>query len=116
MVKRLIIAVSVVGVLAIGVILVAILWPAKSTLSNTDAGHSGSLELAEYSTRLSDCVACHSVPNGKPFAGGLAMGPPLGTIYSTNITPDPKTDIGTYALVDFVNAVRHGIAKNGNHL
>jgi mono/diheme cytochrome c family protein len=117
LVKRIIAAVLVLGVLAtIGVIAFAILWPAKSTLSNTDAGHIGSVELAEYSTRLSDCVACHSVPDGKPFAGGLAMGTPLGTIYSTNITPDPKTGIGTYDLVDFDNAVRHGIAKDGHRL
>src|SRR6202789_2657371 len=116
MAKKLIIAVSVVGALAIGFISFAILWPVKSTLSNTNSGHAGSLELAEYSTRLSDCIACHSVPNGKPFAGGLAMGTPLGTIYATNITPDPKTGIGTYDLVDFDNALRHGIAKDGHRL
>src|ERR1700679_3325917 len=116
MAKKLIIAVSVVGALAIGFISFAILWPVKSTLSNTNAGHAGSLQLAEYATRLSDCIACHSVRNGKPFAGGLAMGTPLGTIYSTNITPDPKTGIGTYDLADFDNAVRHGIARDGHRL
>jgi alcohol dehydrogenase (quinone), cytochrome c subunit len=116
MMKRLITAVSMVGVLAIGFIAFAILWPAKSTLSNTSDSQAGSLGQAEYSTRLSDCIACHSVPNGKPFAGGLAMGTPLGTIYSTNITTDPKTGIGTYSLVDFDNAVRHGIAKDGHRL
>jgi alcohol dehydrogenase (quinone), cytochrome c subunit len=114
--KRLITAALLVGVLAIGVISHAVFWPAKSALSNTDANRAASLELAEYSTRLSDCVACHSVPDGKPFAGGLAMGTPLGTIYSTNITPDPKTGIGNYDLADFDNAVRHGIAKDGHRL
>jgi mono/diheme cytochrome c family protein len=114
--KKLVVAALAAGALSIAVVAFAIFWPAKSTLSNTDAGPAASLELAEYSTRLSDCVACHSVPNGKPFAGGLAMGTPLGTIYSTNITPDPKTGIGTYGLVDFDNAVRHGIAKDGHRL
>jgi mono/diheme cytochrome c family protein len=50
----------------------------------------------EYLARAGDCVSCHSVRGGKAFAGGLAMGTPMGTIYSTNITPDPETGIGTY--------------------
>ena len=32
----------------------------------------------EYLARAGDCVACHSVPGGKAFAGGLKMGTPLG--------------------------------------
>jgi mono/diheme cytochrome c family protein len=70
----------------------------------------------EYLARAADCVACHSIPGGKGFAGGLKMGTPLGAIYSTNITPDPETGIGTYSLADFDLAVRHGIAKDGHHL
>jgi len=70
----------------------------------------------EYSARAADCVACHSIPGGKGFAGGLKMGTPLGAIYSTNITPDPETGIGQYSLADFDLAVRHGIAKDGHHL
>jgi mono/diheme cytochrome c family protein len=71
---------------------------------------------AEYAARLGDCVACHSTPEGKPFAGGLAMGTPLGVIYSTNITFDAKTGIGDYTLADFDNAVRRGVARDGHRL
>jgi mono/diheme cytochrome c family protein len=70
----------------------------------------------EYLARAADCVACHSTPGGKAFAGGLKMGTPLGTIYSTNITPDPETGIGRYSLVNFDRAVRQGIAKDGHRL
>jgi mono/diheme cytochrome c family protein len=70
----------------------------------------------EYVARLGDCVACHSVPGGKAFAGGLKMGSPLGNIYSTNITPDPDTGIGHYTYEDFERAVRKGVAKDGHHL
>jgi len=70
----------------------------------------------EYVARAGDCIACHSVPNGKPFAGGLKMGTPLGNIYSTNITPDKETGIGNYSYDDFDQAVRHGVAKDGHHL
>jgi len=70
----------------------------------------------EYLARAGDCVACHSVPGGKAFAGGLKMGSPLGNIYSTNITPDPETGIGKYTLEDFDRALRQGIAKDGHRL
>lgn len=75
-----------------------------------------SVEETSYEARLSDCVACHSLPGQPPFAGGLAMGSPLGTIYATNITPDKETGIGNYTLADFDRAVRHGVAKDGHRL
>jgi alcohol dehydrogenase (quinone), cytochrome c subunit len=87
----------------------------KSTLrdlGSVGGSHGGD----EYLARAADCVACHSIPGGKAFAGGLKMGTPLGAIYSTNITPDPETGIGSYSLADFDLAVRHGIAKDGHHL
>jgi alcohol dehydrogenase (quinone), cytochrome c subunit len=71
---------------------------------------------AEYLARAADCVACHSIPGGKAFAGGLKMGTPLGAIYSTNITPDPETGIGRYSLADFDGALRQGRAKDGHRL
>jgi alcohol dehydrogenase (quinone), cytochrome c subunit len=70
----------------------------------------------EYVARLSDCVACHSVPGGAPFAGGLEMATPLGAIHATNITPDRDTGIGGYSLADFDRAVRHGVAPGGRRL
>ena len=112
-----VIALACVLIVAIGGI---VLFPPTSALSSASPGkdntHFGTTEAAEYAVRLGDCVACHSVPGGKPFAGGLAMGSPLGTIYTTNITPDVTTGIGGYSLADFDNAVRHGIAKDGHRL
>ena len=48
----------------------------------------------EYLARAGDCIACHTEPGGALFAGGRAMPTPFGTIYSSNITPDPATGIG----------------------
>ncbi|WP_439862586.1 c-type cytochrome [Pseudomonas antarctica] len=70
----------------------------------------------EYVARLSDCVACHSLPGKAPFAGGLEMATPLGAIHATNITPDKKSGIGAYSLADFDRAVRHGVAPGGRRL
>src|ERR1700733_1272434 len=40
----------------------------------------------EYLAKMGDCIACHTTPDGKePFAGGLPVDTPFGTIYSTNI-------------------------------
>jgi mono/diheme cytochrome c family protein len=69
-----------------------------------------------YLAKLGDCVACHSAPHGKPFAGGLPMTTPMGKIYTTNITPDPDTGIGHYTEGDFARALREGVAKDGHNL
>ncbi len=74
------------------------------------------IKRGEYLARAGDCIACHTSKDGKPFAGGLAMATPIGTIYSTNITPDKASGIGDYSYDDFQQAVRHGVAKNGDTL
>jgi alcohol dehydrogenase (quinone), cytochrome c subunit len=76
----------------------------------------GTVARGEYLARAGDCVACHSAPGGEAFAGGLKMGTPLGAIFTTNITPDVETGIGTYTVQDFDRAVRRGVAKDGRHL
>jgi mono/diheme cytochrome c family protein len=70
----------------------------------------------EYLARAADCAACHNAPNGKRFAGGLPFKLPFGTIYSTNITPDPETGIGHWSDDDFVRAMHRGIAPGGRYL
>jgi mono/diheme cytochrome c family protein len=70
----------------------------------------------QYVFQLSDCAACHTKPGGKPLAGGLALMTPLGTIYTTNITPDRDTGIGNYSLTDFARAVRLGVQPAGGRL
>jgi mono/diheme cytochrome c family protein len=75
------------------------------------------LARGEYLTKAADCTACHTVPgSGKPFAGGVAFKLPFGTIYSSNITADTGTGIGSWSDADFVRAVREGIRKDGQRL
>ena len=74
------------------------------------------IERGLYIAQASDCVACHTAQGGKEYAGGLAMQTPIGTIYSTNITPDKDTGIGGYDFADFERAVRHGFRKDGSPL
>ncbi|HDS1733527.1 cytochrome c [Pseudomonas sp. BP8] len=75
------------------------------------------IEKGAYLARAGDCVACHTGHvDGKPFAGGLGIASPIGTIYSTNITPDKKTGIGEWTYGEFERAVRRGIGHDGSAL
>ncbi len=65
---------------------------------------------------LGDCAVCHTAKGGQPFAGGLPLVTPFGTIYSTNITPDAQTGIGNWSLDAFTRAMRRGIARDGHQL
>lgn len=85
-----------------------------------DLGAQGStfttIERGKYLVAAGDCAACHTNPGGKPFAGGLPIATPFGTIYSTNITPDPQTGIGKYSVDDLYEAMHHGVRRDGEYL
>ena len=74
------------------------------------------MERGEYLTRAADCLVCHTVKGGEPFAGGRAFVLPFGTMYSTNITPDVETGIGAYTDADFLNAVHKGVGRGNVRL
>lgn len=88
----------------------------KPEAAEIDVHDPALVQEGEYLSRVADCAACHTAPGGKPFAGGLGMQTPMGTIYSTNITPDPETGIGGYDYADFERAVRRGIRPDGQPL
>jgi mono/diheme cytochrome c family protein len=74
------------------------------------------LERGRYLAAAADCTACHSVPGGVEFAGGVAFTLPFGTLYSSNLTPDVATGIGAWTDEEFVTAVRTGRGRGGKHL
>lgn len=74
------------------------------------------LERGRQVAAAGDCAVCHTVGGGKVNAGGLAMDTPFGTLYSTNITPDPETGIGRWSFAAFERAMREGISRDGRHL
>lgn len=65
---------------------------------------------------VGNCIACHTVPGQPAFAGGLAIPTPFGTIYSTNITPDPESGIGHWSEEAFQRAMREGVDRQGRYL
>ncbi|MGU7811065.1 c-type cytochrome [Burkholderia sp. AW49-1] len=77
---------------------------------------AATLERGRLIALAGDCAVCHTAPGGAPNAGGLALDTPFGTIYTTNITPDPETGIGAWSYPAFARAMREGIGRDGSHL
>jgi len=71
------------------------------------------LDYGAYLTLTGDCAACHTRPGGEPFAGGLGMQTPFGTIYTPNITPSKDRGIGNFSDEDFLRAMHDGVAPDG---
>ena len=74
------------------------------------------VERGRYLAQVGDCVACHTAKSGTPMAGGLALETPFGTVWSTNITPDVKTGIGSWSFGAFDRAMRKGVSRDGHRL
>jgi len=108
-------ALGVVGILGFG----ALAWrPAIAPIA-PPAASAFTPELVSKGAALAAggfCAECHTTKGGPQFAGGYAMATPFGVVYSTNITPDPDTGIGTWSEAAFARAMRDGVARNGSFL
>ena len=65
---------------------------------------------------VGDCAVCHTADGGQSYAGGRGVPTPFGTIFATNITPEPETGIGAWSEAAFRRAMRDGIDRSGRHL
>jgi mono/diheme cytochrome c family protein len=90
--------------------------PATPFVSTIAADQTDPVARGRYLATAADCVACHTAPGGRAFAGGRAFKLPFGTMYSTNITPDGATGIGGYTDDQFVRALHQGVRRDGKHL
>jgi len=90
--------------------------PAKPAAQSARNAQQALIERGKYLAQAGDCIACHTVPGGKIFAGNRAMPTPFGTLYAPNITPDPDTGIGKWSADDFFKMMRTGRSRNGDLL
>jgi mono/diheme cytochrome c family protein len=88
----------------------------EPVMTGTPQAENSLVMRGQYLARVGDCIGCHSRPGGLPFAGGLPLKTPFGTIISTNITPDKEQGIGNYKLSNFDAALRHGLDEEGGNL
>jgi mono/diheme cytochrome c family protein len=116
--KKLLIAVVAVGCLGLAGFAVLAWRPAIAPVALPVPG-SFAPELVAKGEALAGggyCAECHTTKGGQPFAGGYAFATPFGVIYSTNITPDPETGIGTWSEAAFRRAMHEGVSRDGSHL
>jgi mono/diheme cytochrome c family protein len=98
--------------------LIAILarwWSGRGPVQQVQAS-AQQRALGRYLLDAADCAACHTAAGGAPFAGGVPLRSPFGTIYGTNITPDPDHGIGRYTADEFYHALTRGEARDGHQL
>ncbi len=78
------------------------------------AADPAQVERGRYLAIVGDCAACHTAPGGAPFAGGLPIQTPFGTLITPNITPDMKTGIGGMSDAQFLGDLHTGVEPDGH--
>lgn len=84
--------------------------------STTSATASDLVSKGAYLARAGNCMSCHTVNGGTPFAGGRAISTPFGPVFSSNLTSDATQGIGRWSSQDFWQAMHHGRSRDGRLL
>ena len=130
--RRIGIAIAVVVVIALGFAAWLVLIPGPMAFANgstvalsdykgasptgvpKELAQADLIKRGEYLAHAADCIACHTAPGAQAYAGGVAFNlPVIGTMYSTNITPDKETGIGNYTDQQFLDVLHKGIRRDG---
>lgn len=101
---------------AIGSLATISLWMSPVWAQNQAPDKTSIVARGEYLAQAGDCVACHTSPGGKLFAGGRAMPTPFGTLYTSNVTPDGETGIGKWTADQFYTMMHTGRSPDGGLL
>ncbi|WP_066265124.1 c-type cytochrome [Hydrogenophaga palleronii] len=113
--------------LAFGLLLLAgiaafawLAWPAQPiaiepATHTSRADDPATIERGRYLSVLGNCQACHTTRGGTPFAGGLGVVTPFGTVYGSNLTPS-ASGLGEWSADDFWRALHHGQGRDGRWL
>lgn len=90
--------------------------PGANTAATPVVDRAAQLRQGAYLVRAGNCMACHTTPGGGQYAGGRAIATPFGKIYTSNITPDRASGIGSWSADDFWRAIHNGKSKDGSFL
>ena len=85
-------------------------------LAFAQAPSAADLARGKYIFGATGGCGCHTVPKGPANAGGRRYDGAFGTVYSSNITPDRETGIGSWTDEQIVTATRLGRRPNGERL
>jgi len=83
---------------------------------NARAAEPDQLARGKYVFGATGGCGCHTEPKGVLNAGGRKYDGPFGTVYSSNITPDPKVGIGSWTDAQIITAIRLGRRPNGERI
>jgi nicotinate dehydrogenase subunit B len=102
----------------VGMSALALPWRSIAPVARPDPSAYSAATIAKGAqlAALGNCAVCHTTTGDAVNAGGRAIPTPFGTIWSTNITPDPETGIGAWSYPAFERAMRDGIHRDGRHL
>lgn len=70
----------------------------------------------EQLAAIGDCAVCHTATGGTVYAGSRPLATPFGTVFSSNITPDVETGIGSWSKAAFRRAMKNGVRRDGAYL
>ena len=115
---------SVLGLLTFLVLLAATAVWFLNTRGETDVhvpattavADPGQVQRGAYLARAGNCITCHTTIGGGRYAGGLGIETPFGTVFTSNLTPDEKTGLGTWSPAHFWRAMHNGRSKDGHLL
>jgi mono/diheme cytochrome c family protein len=74
------------------------------------------VERGRYLALAGNCAGCHTARGGAPYAGGLGIETPFGTVYASNLTPHGEAGIGRWSAAHFWRALHNGRSMDGRLL
>jgi mono/diheme cytochrome c family protein len=88
--------------------------------------HTPDVANGKYMFIAGGCAECHAAPvkacdnlktkDKEALAGGRCLNTPYGVFHVPNISPDKEAGIGKWTTLDFVTAMKRGVAPGGVHL
>lgn len=112
--RRLILAISVLGLLA--AIALFVTRP-REVSAEALAGVTPDAENGALVYAAAGCASCHLPPDVTegPLAGGQAFETEFGTFYAPNISADPEHGIGDWSDLELASAIMQGTSPDGAH-
>ncbi len=116
--RRILLMLLLAGVVVFAGLLMLAYRPAIAEVTPPGRGAfaAGTIERGAELALIGNCTSCHTAAGGLPFAGGVPVATPFGTLYGSNLTPDPATGIGRWSEAAFARAMHEGVARDGSHL
>ncbi|MCU0921155.1 MAG: cytochrome c [Burkholderiaceae bacterium] len=84
--------------------------------ATADLDSPAQIERGAYLARAGNCQDCHTPRGAEPYSGGRGIPTPFGTVFSSNLTPDPQTGLGHWSATDFRRALHNGRSRDGRLL